>query len=153
MGEEERKPPLEIVQVALVVRNLEATIEKLNSLWQVGPFEIRKTDIPGATVHGRKAHVKGRLAFAKAGPIDLELIEPEEGDNIYWEFLRDRGEGVHHLKIPVPDFEKELARVQGKGIEVLQSAVTDRVSYAYLDTEHIAGVSFELLQRKYEPSK
>ncbi len=28
---------------------------------------------------------------------------------IYWEFLRDRGEGVHHLKIPSSDFEKDLA--------------------------------------------
>ena len=131
------------------MRNIEETIRKLNSLWKVGPFEIRETDIPDAIVHGRPAHVKAKLAFAKVGPIDLELIEPEEGDNIYWEFLRDRGEGVHHLKIPVSDLESELARVREKGIEVLQSANTSRVNYAYLDTEKMAGVIFELLQRKY----
>lgn len=145
-----RKKPLEIVQVAFVVRNIEATIEKLNSLWEVGPFDIRKVDVPEAIVHGRKAHVRARLAFAKAGPIDLELIEPEEGDNIYWEFLRDKGEGVHHLKIPAGDFENELAFVKEQGIEVLQSADTDRASYAYLDTEKVAGVIFEILKRKYE---
>jgi len=147
--EEEQKIPLEIVQVALVVRNLEDTIQKLRSLWKVGPFEIRESDNPGGIVHGRKAHIKARLAFAKAGPIDLELIEPVEGENIYWEFLQTKGEGVHHLKIPVQDFESELARIKGKGIGVLQSADSPRVSYAYLDTEKTLGVIFELLQRKY----
>lgn len=145
-----RKKPLAILQVAFIVRNLEATIEKLNSLWEIGPFDIRQADVPEAIVHGRQAHVKARLAFAKAGPIDLELIEPEEGDNIYWEFLRDRGEGVHHLKIAAQDFKNELAFVQEQGIEVLQSADTERVSYAYLDTEKVAGVIFEILKRKYE---
>ncbi len=144
-----QKRPLEIVQVALVVRNLEDTIRKLTSLWEVGPFEIRKTEHPEGIVHGRKAHIKARLAFAKVGPIELELIEPEEGDNIYWEFLQKKGEGVHHFKIPTQDFESELARIKGKGIGVLQSADSDRVSYAYLDTEKTFGVIFELLQRKY----
>ena len=145
-----RKIPLAIVQIAFVVRNIEAYIERLNSLWEVGPFDIRQADVPEAIVHGRRAHVKARLAFAKAGPIDLELIEPEEGDNIYWEFLRDRGEGVHHLKIAGQDFKNELAFVQEQGVEILQSADTDRVSYAYLDTEKVAGVIFEVLKRKYE---
>jgi methylmalonyl-CoA/ethylmalonyl-CoA epimerase len=145
----EQRKPLEIFQVALVVRNIETTIEKLNSLWKIGPFEIRTSDVPDAMVHGRKTRVKNRLAFAKAGPVDLELIEPQEGDNIYWEFLRDRGEGVHHLKIPSSDFERDLASVREKGIGVLQSADTQRVSYAYLDTEPVVGVIFELLQRKY----
>ena len=147
---DQRKKPLEIVQVAFIVRNIEATIERLSALWEVGPFEIRQADVPDAMVHGRKAHVRARLAFAKTGHIDLELIEPEEGDNIYWEFLRDKGEGVHHLKISTEDFENELAFVKEQGIEVLQSADTVRASYAYLDTEKVAGVIFEILKRKYE---
>ena len=140
--------PLEIVQVAFIVRNIEATVERLNALWKTGPFEIREMDVEDAIVHGRKAHVKARLAFAKAGPIDLELIEPQEGDNIYWEFLQEKGEGVHHLKIPTEDFEGDLAYLKEKGIGVLQSADTARASYAYLDTEGAFGVIFELLQRK-----
>ena len=148
MAAKNQQRPLEIVQVALIVRNIEATIERLNVLWKIGPFEIREMDVDDAIVHGRKAHVKARLAFAKAGPIDLELIEPEEGDNIYWEFLQARGEGVHHLKIPAQDFESELASLREKGVGVLQSADTARASYAYLDTEGAFGVIFELLQRK-----
>ena len=143
-----KQRPLEIVQVCLIVKNIEATIKRLNALWKIGPFEIREMDAEDAIVHGRKAHVKARLAFAKAGPIDLELIEPQEGDNIYWEFLRTRGEGVHHLKIPAQDFEGELAALQEKGIGVLQSADTARARYAYLDTEGAFGVIFELLQRR-----
>ncbi len=148
---EQKKQLLEIVQIGMVVRNIEATIEKLNALWEIGPFEIRETEIPDALVRGKKTHVKARLAFAKAGPVELELIEPREGsDDIYGEFLRRKGEGVHHLKIPSRNFAGDLAFLQGRGVGVLQSADTERVNYAYLDTEPIAGVIFELLQRKYE---
>ena len=55
---------------------------------------------------------------------------------------------MRRLKIPVQDLEREGARVQGKGIGALQSGNMARVSYAYLDTENIAGVIFEGLQRK-----
>ena len=150
MESETGKTPLEIVQVSLIVRNIEETIRKLTSLWKVGPFEIRETNHPEAVVHGKKAHVKARLAFAKVGPIELELIEPIKGENIYWEFLQEKGEGVHHLKIPVQDVGREVAKLKEKGIGVLQSADSSRVTYAYLDTEKTFGVIIELLRRKYE---
>ena len=140
--------PLEIVQVALVVRDLEATIRKITALWVVAPFTIKNIDIPEAVYHGKKARLKARAAFVKAGPIDLEIVEPEEGDNIYWEFLCEKGEGVHHLKIPVLDFEKELAFMRGKGIEALQIIEGRQANYAFLDTRHIMGVIVEIVQRK-----
>ncbi len=145
------KKSMEVVQVGIVVRDLEKTIKQLNSLWNVGPFRFLEIDLPDATLHGKQTRLRAKLAFAQVGPVELELIQPGEGENTYREFLRDKGEGVHHLKIPVSDINSEVARLKEKGVEVLQSGNNPDVSFAYMDTEGIAGVILEVLQSKAGP--
>jgi methylmalonyl-CoA/ethylmalonyl-CoA epimerase len=142
---------LRINQVAMVVRDIEKTIRHLSSLWDIGPFEIREMDVPDAILHGKQTRVRAKLAFAQVGPIELELIEPGEGENIYQEFLCAKGEGLHHLAIHVSDIESEVSRLKERGIDVLQSGKTPNVSFAYMDTESITGIIFELLQFKKNP--
>jgi hypothetical protein len=143
--------PLHISQVALVVRNIEETLKHLNSLWHIGPVQLREMDVPDAVVHGKRTRVKAKLAFFQAGPIEVELIEPGEGENIFREFLNRKGEGLHHVAIRVPDIKSEVARLEGGGIHVLQSGETPRVSFAYMDAEGV-GAIVELLQARKEAS-
>jgi len=150
MARNERKMvPLEIDQVGIVVRDIDKAISQLQSLLGIGPFETREIDRPDAIVHGKQTRVRAKLAFAQAGPVQLELIEPGEGENTYTEFLRSKGEGVHHFGIIVTDMERELARFREKGIKVLQSQGSARGSVAYLDTEELTGVILELRHRKH----
>ncbi len=144
--------PLKIDQVAIVVNNVDETIKQLSTLWNIGPFRFHEIDLPDAVVHGKQTRLRAKLAFAQAGPVELELIEPGEGENIYAEFLRAKGEGIHHFGIHVSDIESELAKFKEKGIEVLQSGNTTGTSFAYMDTEGIVGAIFELLQRKRSPA-
>ena len=144
--------PLEIDQVCLVVRNLERTVGRLVDLMNLGPFEFKKTDRPDAVVRGKKTHVRARRAYTRAGPMELELIEPGTGDNIFQEFLDSQGEGVHHFGILVPDLDEALRRFEEKGIGVLQHWESARTRLAYLDTEEALGVILELRERKTEPA-
>ena len=123
----------------------------LTSLWNLGPFRFQENELADAILRGKQAPLRAKLAFAQAGPVELELIEPGEGENIYWEFLRAKGEGVHHFGVHVSDIQSELARFKKRGIEVLQSGNTPHHSLAYMDTEGIAGVIVELMQRKQSP--
>jgi len=66
----------EIVQVGVVVKDLEKTVEYLTSLG-LGPFSIRTVTHPSATVHGEKAFYEVRLAKSQQGPVELELIDRE----------------------------------------------------------------------------
>ncbi len=143
---------LEIDQVAIVVRDIEEAMRHLSSLWNIGPFRFLEIDVPDAILHGKQTPLRAKLAFAQAGPVELELIEPGEGENIHREVLRAKGEGVHHLRLSVSDIESEVAKWKERGIEVLQSADTPRVRFAYMDTEGIIGVILELLQRKQSPT-
>jgi len=140
--------PFEIKQVGIVVRDREKAMQQFSSLLGTGPFRLLDLDQPEAIVHGKRTHCGAKLAFAQAGPIEIELIEPVEGESTWSEFLRAKGEGVHHLGIWVPDINKELARFTEMGIGTLQSGEDEHVRFAYMDTEGIAGVIIELLQSK-----
>jgi len=140
------KLPREVGQVAVVVRDLDRAIDYYTGLG-LGPFRRWEATLPQATFRGRRLSLHLKLALARLGPLQLELIEAQEGENLYWEFLQERGEGLHHLGFNVPDLEAEVARFARQGIGVLQSGKTDGVSFAYLDTAGIGGVIFELIQR------
>jgi methylmalonyl-CoA/ethylmalonyl-CoA epimerase len=140
--------PFEVKQVGIVVRDRERAMQQFSSLLGTGPFRLIYLDQPKAIVHGKSTHCGAKLAFAQAGPIEIELIEPVEGESTWSEFLSARGEGIHHLGIWVSDIDKELARLTEMGIGTLQSGEDEYVRFAYMDTEGIAGVIIELLQSK-----
>jgi len=149
MSDTEQKAfPLRVEQVGIIVKNREEAMQKWTSLWGVGPFRLHEVDLPDGLVRGKKTRCKAKLAFAQVGPLEIELIEPEESVSTWGEFLRDRGEVVHHLGTWVSDIDKEIAEYSEKGLGVLQYGDDGFVRFAYMDTEPAAGVIIELLQRK-----
>jgi hypothetical protein len=105
--------------------------------------------------HGRPANYTVRLATAKSGPLQMELIEYISGDTIHRDFLATGREGVEHFGIYVLDLEKALQPYQDMGIGILQRAdglgITGDGRYAYLDTESILGTILELIQSSSQP--
>jgi hypothetical protein len=140
--------PFRIEQVGIVVKNREDAMEKYSSLWSIGPFRLWDVDLPEGIVRGKKTHCKAKLAFAQAGPIEIELIEPGEGETTWSEFLRDKGEGVHHVAMWINDMDKEVESYSKDGVAVLQFGDDGTTKFAYMDTEATAGVIVELLQHK-----
>ncbi len=139
---------LDIQHVCFVVGDLEKAMERFRSYWGISPFRLLDSDHPEGIVHGENTPYKGKLAFAQAGPIEIELIEPTEGESIWREFLRTQGEGLHHLGVFVSNLDQELAMYRDKGIGVLMKGETDHVKLAYMDTRATAGVIVEILQKK-----
>lgn len=152
-GEVLEEKEKEIVQVGVVVKDLDKTVEYLTSLG-LGPFSIRTVTHPSATVHGEKVFYQVRLAKSQQGAGELELIEYQKGKTIHKEFLDEKGEGLHHIKFTVQDFSATLDRFARKGIGALQQ---DRPvgggGMAYLDMAKIGGLMIEISQRppNYDP--
>ena len=145
----------EIVQVGVVVKDLDKTMEHLTSLG-LGPFKVLTVYHPSATVKGKKVSYQVRLALSQQGPVQLELIEYQKGETIQKDFLDERGEGLHHIKFNVQDLDKTLDAFGKKGIEVLQQ---DRFvgggGLAYMATDKIGGMIMEVVQPPpdYDPEK
>ena len=139
-----------VVQVGIVVRDALAAACAWTERFALEPAEV--IDWPpegkgldaGSTFRGRPGNFRMRLAFIETGAVQIEFIQPLEGDNIYSEFLAEKGEGLHHLLFRVPD-PIDVARVLE--VEVTQSGgstLDPGAVWAYLDTEEILGTIIEL---------
>jgi methylmalonyl-CoA/ethylmalonyl-CoA epimerase len=138
-----------VSQVGIVVRDIEKTAAFYYSTFGVGPFAIvPEVKFEGVILRGSPTNAKIKVAFAQSGPLQIELIQPLEGENIYTEFLDTKGEGLHHLGFQVDDFDSMLAEFRTKGIEPVFWLNLGWMAFAYLNTETIGGVMFELLWSK-----
>jgi len=89
-----------------------------------------------------------KLAFTKSGLVMLEIIQPLEGESVYKEFLREKGEGIHHIATyEVEDMKKALTSLEKQGIRILQRGRWRDASFTYLDTEKLLGIIVELVKR------
>lgn len=138
----------EIVQVGIIVRDVREAAEKLEKLIGIGPFEILDPEYRDLTFHGKVGRFKMRLGLAKAGSIQVELMQPLSGETIYQEFAERRGYGLHHLGIRTDNMEESVKEMEAKGFRVIQSGNRPGIKWAYLSTEEQTGVVFELLEKK-----
>jgi methylmalonyl-CoA/ethylmalonyl-CoA epimerase len=135
----------EVGQIGVVVKDVDRVVDFLQSAFGLGPFRIQEAEAPNVWNRGQEKHIKARLAFAALGQVELELIQILEGDSVHLEFLREHGEGLHHLGFKVKDFQAKLEQAKALGFEVLQTGPGGRF-YAYLDTRQCGGVIIELIE-------
>lgn len=139
-----------IVQVGIIVYDAEATVNAWTSRFKLAPARYVDWPIPGknleetATYHGQRGNFRMRLAFLEAGSVQIEFIQPLEGDNIYSDFLNEHGEGLHHILFEVDD---PAAIIAGIGAPVLQSggsSLRPGATWSYLDTQEVFKAMIEL---------
>jgi methylmalonyl-CoA/ethylmalonyl-CoA epimerase len=137
----------EMIQVGVVVKDMEKTIERLTSLG-FGPFQP-KVFPPDAEqwFRGKPMDAKFKIFSTQIGPIEFELIQPVEGKSPHREFLESRGEGIQHIAFAVKDLDKEVNKLTSKGSKVELKANLPDANVAYMDLD-IGGLVVELIQRK-----
>ena len=132
-------------QIGVVVEDIDRAIAFYQSTFGLGPFDVMEIGAPNVWDRGEEKSIKARLAFADLGGVQLELIQILEGDSFHLEFLREHGEGLHHLGFTVKDFQAKLEQAKALGFEVLQTGPLGRF-YAYLDTRRCGGIIVELIE-------
>jgi len=142
----------EIIQVGILVKDVAEAAKKLEKLIGIGPFEILEPEYRDLTYRGKTGKFKIRVALAKAGPIQIELMQPLYGETIYDEFAKRKGYGLHHLGIKTDNMEQSVKEMQEKGFRVIQSGNRPGVKWAYLSTEDQTDVIFELLEKEQTSS-
>lgn len=78
--------------------------------------------------------------------VNIELIEPLEGESTYVEHLERGGTGIHHIGCFAYDSPREAVQMyENAGIPVIQSGTFEGLEFWYLDTtEHLEGVILEI---------
>lgn len=140
-------PPVE--QIGIVVKDIDKAIEYYSSTFGLGPFQVHEWNQEGFTYKGKTGSSRLKLAFAKSGPIEIELIQVLEGETPHSEFLKQKGEGLQHLRFRVDDMDKTLAELAKEGIHpVYHQRLAPGVAFAYIDSDKVGGVMFELFELK-----
>ena len=106
--EDEILEPSRFYQIGVVVKSIEETVKYYEKVFGFGPFEFVQVDFPTATYYGEVAGYRGKRAFFHLGPIEIELIELIDGKTIQEDFLKEKGEGLHHIGFEVSDLEDTL---------------------------------------------
>jgi methylmalonyl-CoA/ethylmalonyl-CoA epimerase len=138
------------VQVGIVVRDLERTTELVSQLFGIGPFRfIEWPNRPDSKYwyKGEEQSIKLRQAFVQVGNLELEFIQPVEGDrNAYKEFLEQKGGGLHHVLFEIDDMDSAVKALAALGVESLQAGTGIRpgTKWTLLDTQDLAGFLVEL---------
>jgi hypothetical protein len=135
------------VQVALVVRDLRASMKTYVERYGIGPWEIYEFNpetVENMKANGESVASSWRLALAQVGGVMWELIEPLDGHSIYAEFLAEHGEGVHHVGMAGTTFERTLAEFDSEGRAPLMSGRYRGFDFAYLPTATDMGVATEI---------
>lgn len=152
-----------ISQVAMVVEDLDKTVENYYKVFGIGPWHFYTYERPlvkHMTYHGKDVDYSMRVALSYFGPMRVELIEMKRGDTVYADFVKEHGYGVHHFGLVVENMQEAIQQAEAAGYKVIMDGAGFGLDgdghYAYLDTEDTLGTTFELIcrpERRMKPER
>jgi methylmalonyl-CoA/ethylmalonyl-CoA epimerase len=145
----------DLKQIGVVVRDLDRTLEALSETF--GIVALRTLYWPPADrpdferfYYGQATDFTCRIAFARLGTVELEIIQPLEGRSIWSDFLDRHGDGIHHIRFNVEDIETQqvIDFLSGQGIQVSQrgSGLRQGTDWVCFDTEEKVGFCIEIMK-------
>ncbi len=137
-----------VSQIGIVVRDMDKAIEYYDKMLGLGPFVRPEINYDEKFYYGKPVDSVWTMGFCSLGSVELELIQPITGPTIYHDFLKEKGEGIHHLGFDVTEIDEKIALCRKIGIRIIQSGRGSTSLFAYLDTVVVGGVIFELIQRE-----
>jgi methylmalonyl-CoA/ethylmalonyl-CoA epimerase len=142
-----------ISQIGIVVKDIDKAIEGMRRIFGVEPDMTGHTPPRGRYYRGKPEEFSCKMAIYQFANIDIELIEPEFGQNIWNEFLEKGQHGLHHIRFSVDDFNGTIEDMKQRGVNVSMQGESIRqiegLRYAYFDTEEFIDFIVEIFN-EYE---
>jgi methylmalonyl-CoA/ethylmalonyl-CoA epimerase len=137
----QRRPEVRMTgldHVAILVSDLDAAVKLYTEVYGLALAEIE--EVPTEKV---------RVAIFGHGGGRIELVCPTDPDSPLARRIREKGEGLHHVCLAVPDIEKAMAALKARGAPLLDEkprpgAGGSRV--AFVHPKGTRGVLVELKQ-------
>jgi methylmalonyl-CoA epimerase len=90
-----------------------------------------------------------RLVMVPAGESRLELLEPTSETSAIAKFIAQRGEGLHHLALRVPDLAATVERLKKNGVRLISEEIkvgSGGHRYVFVHPSSAGGVLLELVE-------
>jgi len=136
------------IQICLVVKNIEEAAETWAKLFNVPMPQINNNspqEDPQLTYRGKQAFYGIKMAVIQAGPFVIELIEPDERESTFREFLDKHGNGVHHIGFEVGD-RRDIIVNELEGMDFVMRTIGyyPGSSWTIVDSEDTLGVNLNI---------
>jgi methylmalonyl-CoA/ethylmalonyl-CoA epimerase len=105
-------------QIGIVVKNMDKILEHFKKTFGIDPSIVLKSS-------KKSAILKTGLFYL--GDLQIELIQVIEGESIHSKFLKEYGEGLHHLVLFIDDLDTELAVLEKEGIRILDRGIVEGI--------------------------
>jgi methylmalonyl-CoA/ethylmalonyl-CoA epimerase len=140
-------PPVD--HVGIVVKDIDKAVKFYETAFGWGPFKVMETPTT-MDYNGKPENVRMKIALAQCGPLQIELIQVLEGETPHSKFLREKGEGLQHLRCCVENVDSVLAELAKEGIKPVLSKQVPGMGtmFAYVDSDKVGGVMMEILNAK-----
>lgn len=142
------------IQIGLLVDDLEGTMANLEKIFGIGPFRVvdfPPVDEPNVKMmyHGKDSKFRAKFCFFDLGNIELEIIQPLEGESIWRDFIDQKGPGLHHIKFSVPTHEGTREYLTDQGIEISQMGASVGKNagkeWVFYNTHELVGFDIETM--------
>jgi len=119
--------------LGIAVKDAEKTTRLLSSIWNIGTPEVIDYELkPEELIAGEPFKVK--LVFIKFGTIPIELLQPLDDKSIWSKFIKEKGEGIHHIAFGVSNYDEMVLKLQEQNHPMLVAATFQGCRWCYFDT-------------------
>jgi mannose-6-phosphate isomerase len=113
------------IQLGILVDDLDKYLSNLENVlgwapWRIAEFPPVGNEDVYREYKGEQSDFKAKFCFLHLGNIEIELIQPLEGKNIWRDWIDEHGQGIHHIKFLVPEHDDSKQYLKEKGIDLHQ---------------------------------
>lgn len=151
-----KKPAKRVKQVGIVVSDIDKAIGHWGAL---GAGEFRKFFLSSSRKtcgevfkNGRPHQIEASMAVADLNGVQIELIKPLDDQSVYADFLKESGEGIHHLCFDTDDvpFDELCAYMEERYGAPVFNGIGALTRFAYYDCRKEMGLFIEVVTKKPE---
>ena len=99
---------MRVDHIAIAVNNVDEALTNYQNVLKIE--KVEKEEVPNEKV---------RVVMLKLENSRIELMEPMADDSPISKFLREKGEGIHHIAITADNIEEDVAHAKENGMRFL----------------------------------
>ena len=131
-----------IDHIGIFVKNLEGSLKKYIDLLGLEPGKIEAINIDGT---------EDRRAVLPIRDATVELVDSPTGMGFAADFLKKKGEAIHHIAFEVEDLAKTFEELRSRGVKFLKDQISEAPGgrrFVYFQPEEFNGIYIELVQKR-----
>jgi methylmalonyl-CoA/ethylmalonyl-CoA epimerase len=128
---------MRVDHIAIAVNNADHALENYKRILNIDKIEIE--EVPNEMV---------KVVMLNLKDTRIELLEPINDNSPISKFLKERGEGIHHIAITADDIEKDVHRAMDNGMKFLGGLRTGSYGrkITFIHPKSLNGVLVEFCQ-------